>query len=99
MLFRSTQIEEVKGTEVSQYSELIGEELFGNYQLSASKCFDFEGREVSHTDLVEVENPYSGGSQQGKVIQVVNNNIVLVRLFSTGKTVPKFGFEVKLLKD
>ena len=95
----ATQIEEVKGTELGQYSELIGEELFGNYQLSATKCFDFQGKEVTHTDLVEVENPYSGGSQQGRVIQVLNNNIVLVRLFSTGKTVSKFGFEIKLLED
>ena len=95
----AVQIAEVKGTELGSYSELISEELFGNYQLTTTQCFDFEGREVNHTDLVEVQDPYSGGIQQGRVIQLVNNNIVLVRLFSTGKTVPKFGFEVRLLED
>ena len=95
----AVQLEEVKGTELTQYNELVQEELFGNYQLLPTICFDCEGKQINHTDLLEVEDPYSGGTQQGRIIQVLNNNIVLVRLASTGRVVTKFGFEVKLLTE
>ena len=93
------QLEEAKGTELTHYSELVQEQLFGNFQLLPTVCFDCEGKQINHQDLLEVEDPYSGGTQQGRTIQVLNQNIVLVRLASTGRVVTKFGFEVKLLTE
>ena len=93
------QLEETKGKALSQYTDLLQDSLFGNTQLTATQAFDSAGKALDHSDLVEVENPYSGGVYQGRIVQVVDNNIVLVRLSETEKIVAKFGSETRLLPD
>ena len=56
---------------------------------------------ISPQDLVQVETPFHTEDQFeiGRVIQTLKNNIVLVRLRSTGKVFGTFGSKVRILDD
>ena len=57
--------------------------------------------QIGPDDTVEVETPFHSDTQfeLGKVIQTVENNIVLVRLRSTNKVLGSFGSKLRVLKD
>ena len=56
---------------------------------------------IGPEDTVEVQTPFHRENQfeLGKVVQTLENNIVLVRLRSTDKVIGSFGSKLRLLKD
>ena len=50
---------------------------------------------------MEVETPFHSETQfeLGKVVQTLENNVVLVRLCSTNKVLGSFGSKLRVLKD
>ena len=57
--------------------------------------------QIGPDDTVEVETPFHSDNQfeLGKVIQTVENNIVLVRLRSTNKVLGSFGSKLRVIQD
>ena len=57
--------------------------------------------QISPEDTVEVETPFHKENQfeLAKVVQTLENNIVLIRLRSTNKVLGSFGSKLRVLKD
>lgn len=56
---------------------------------------------IGPEDTVEIQTPFHRENQfeLGRVVQTLENNIVLVRLRSTDKVIGSFGSKLRLLKD
>ena len=93
------QLEEQLGTVLSEYQEKLADPLAQLEANTKYKCLDRLGKTIGPSDFVEVDCDYTGTTVLGKVIQTVQQNIVLVRICSTGHAVGVFGTKIKVLTE
>ena len=90
-----TQKEELKIDTVAKFqASLTSEET-----VSQSATFDKTGKELHNFDQVEVENPFTCSTEEGRVVQVIANNIALVRLTESQKVIGFFGSDIRTLEE
>ena len=90
-----TQKEELKLDTIGKLqASLSSQETVG-----PSASFDKTGQELHNFDFVEVDNPYTCTTEEGQVIQVIPNNIALVRLTESKRVIGFFGSDIRVLEE
>ena len=91
------QLEEKKIQTLGKYRELFESPWKLTRQIAEHiHCFDKEGKQICFHSTVQVTSPFKEEPETGVVVQVLENNLVLVRLVSTNKVAGFFGSEILL---
>ena len=98
----NTQLQEQLSHHLSKIQAQLSIPKSGILDASYSQpCLDCCKRAIGPGDTVEVETPFhcEDSFEIGKVIQTVEDNIVLVKLRSTDKVLGTFGSKLRLIED
>ena len=91
------QREELKITIVAEFGNQLHQNTLDTRQPTTT--FDKFGIEIQAHDLVEVRNPYTCLLEDGRVKQVLPNNVALIRLCNSGNIIGLFGDAIKSLEE
>ena len=91
-----TQREELKISTIAEFGSHLQQNTLDTRQPTTT--FDKFGNEIQAHDLVEVDNPFTCSVEDGKIVQVLPNNVALIRLSNSNNIIGLFGHQIKSLE-
>ena len=92
----ATQREELKISTIAEFGSQLQQSTPDTRQPTTT--FDKFGIEIQAHDLVEVDNPFTCSVEDGKIVQVLPNNVALIRLSNSNNIIGLFGHQIKSLE-